>query len=291
MTYITSVCVFVSGWYTCCILLDRFMFIHTCPNTAKYLSTKLKAKFMCGIILIFGVVVYLNISLLYRVYDFDYKSVCLCKEEYRTIIAYFTKVELSLFQGLPYLCIILLLLLMFVLWIINHLPSEIHQVRGVSSNCRNTMNERQQYTNGKTTVSHEVDDNSRPNFLSLSIAIGVFFIIFTVPGYAMVIILTVYMEPQNVAKMTLLILLINQLLQILFYFRFALNGFLYLICDHTFRKSTQKLFKSTFQCGSSAKQNNEDNGNCISLEEQQVLTTAEFQKNSIVETKLILEHK
>ena len=280
MTYISSLCVFASGWYSCCILLDRYLYLCTSPATAKYLSTPLKAKFMCVSILAIGVVVYLNISLLYTVYVIDYitflKPRCMSIVEYETVIEYFNKVELSLNLGVPYLCIVVLLLLITV----QHCTSQCsQQCNGRKSPVETEVGEvRLRSNNGRTVSSHGKHSNNckprqnmdveSPNFAALSIATGVTFIILTFPAYVMRVIRTVYSEPEHVRKMTLLILLIDQLLQFVFYSRFAFNGLIYFISESSFRKSAAKMLSYLLRCRIFLRKS-QDKSNVVNMEERE----------------------
>lgn len=269
MTYITAICVAVTGWLVFCIQFDRFVFHFTDSYSRKYVCTRIKAKLITATICTIAIVVYLNISLLYTVNVFDSYRYCSPIYRFKPAVGTFERVEMAVILGGPYLGLLIVITLAIIKLCSRRFKAfntgdsssqtdKRHQP-ATASNCHYKHNNTNittatnhchgrtssgvaAYKTPRTTSTNTINNNSQgPPLLMFSIALSIFYILFTMPAFVVNITINVLSEPSYVRYLTLQLLFIQQFLQGLLYYRFALNFFVYLIGSRSFREETRKL--------------------------------------------------
>jgi hypothetical protein len=241
MTYIGTLCIFASSWIIFSLLLDRHLYVFTSRLTQKYWCTKLKAKFISVSIYAVGVVVYLNVSLLYTVEYIPWadKMQCVEIDQYKVALDMFSKVEMAINVGLPYLLLTVLTVTTIVRKCTTSLPETEPDIYCSEINGRHVNNSYMNRPTGNRCPS---------NLLNMTLALSIYFLLFSIPAFVANVVVKALSHPAYFYYITLEMLLTQQFLQLMFYYRFAFTAVVYIVSDPSFRQELARLQVSLFQC-------------------------------------------
>ena len=234
VTCVAGLSLFTSTWLTLFMLAERY--INVClPRFRKLICTVLKARIIVTVIVLTGVVLFLNLSVLFQEYRFDDGSSLCVPYKYMDVIRITDYVYLVVNVLLPYSLMMLLIVCGIIAFYFDKKASTV-SISKLNCDVMTMSNE------GTVMLERDYlkDSEVKWDLLRMSIVNASMFIIFTIVSF----LISFYILVGHFDHTTFFV---QELLHFLLYSRFAFNFVWYVISSKCFRKCIIQSVKIFFE--------------------------------------------